>query len=207
MQILATHRALFGSGLGDTDRVKSMSETDIVRVVDVLEGNQEDGRWALIGAHALSLVREPRATNDFDFVIEDDRLSGILRDLASAFGDLDPVVSDVGVRLKALEVDLIRSSNHALLQVALERQNVINGWRVPRTEVLVALRFLSSKSAWRPRHKRMQDVVDIVTVWEAGGSVLDRAMMLELAGLAYPGADRDLEQLLDQLARGEPISI
>lgn len=151
-------------------------------------------------------MKEPHP-NDFDFVTEDDRLSGILHDLAAAFGDLDPVVSDVGIRLRALEVDLIRATNHALLQVALERQNVIDGWRVPRTEVLIALRFLSSRSVWRPRYKRMQDMADIAAIWESRGPDLDRAMLLELGGLVYAGAGRELDQVLDQLARGEPISI
>jgi hypothetical protein len=207
MQILATHRALFGRGHGASVGARSLSEADIIRVVDVLQDNQAGGGWALIGAHPLSLVTEPRATNDFDFVIDDDRLSGILHDLASMFGDLDPFVSDVGMRLKALEVDLIRASNHALLHSALDRQNIVDGWRVPRTEVLLALRFLSSKSAWRPRHKRMQDMADIATIWESCGHELDRAMLLELGGLVFPGADRELDQVLDQLARGEPISI
>jgi hypothetical protein len=207
MQILATHRALFGRGHGASVGARTLSEADIIRVVDVLQDKQDGRGWALIGAHPLSLITEPRATNDFDFVIEDDRLSGIMHNLASAFGDLDLVVSDTGVRLNALEVDLIRSSNHALLQVALERQNVINGWRVPRTEVLIALRFLSSRSVWRPRYKRMQDMADIAAIWESRGPDLDRAMLLELGGLVYAGAGRELDQVLDQLARGEPISI
>jgi hypothetical protein len=207
MQILATHRALFGRGHGAGVGARTLSEVDIIRVVDVLQDNQASGGWALIGAHPLSLVTEPRATNDFDFVIEDDRLSGVLHDLAAAFGDLDPVVSDVGLRMRALEIDLIRASNHALLQVALERQNVIDGWRVPRTEVLIALRFLSSRSVWRPRYKRMQDMADIAAIWESRGPDLDRAMLLELGGLVYAGAGRELDQVLDQLARGEPVSI
>lgn len=71
-----------------------MSEADVVRVIEVFEANRT--RWALVGAHAIGLLTEPRATADFDFIVEEARLRSILRDLTSAFGDLD--ANDIGWR-------------------------------------------------------------------------------------------------------------
>jgi hypothetical protein len=78
---------------------------------------------------------------------------------------------------------------------------------VPRTEVLVVLKFLAAVSPWRDRRKRMQDVFDISYVCEVVGAELDRAMMLDLARLVYPGAEREFAELLDKLDRGDPISV
>jgi hypothetical protein len=57
MRILATHRALFGT----RGRARAtMSELDISRVVAVFKSNRT--AWALVGAHAIGLLTEPRAT-------------------------------------------------------------------------------------------------------------------------------------------------
>jgi hypothetical protein len=53
----------------------------------------------------------------------------------------------------------------------------------------------------------MQDMADIAAIGESRGPELDRSMLLELGGMVYPRADRDLDRVLDQLACGEPISI
>jgi len=57
------------------------------------------------------------------------------------------------------------------------------------------------------RRKRRQDVTDISFLYEVAGAELDRALMLELAGLVYPGAEREFGELLDKIDRGDPISI
>lgn len=205
MQILATHRALFGRPVRGRGAVRTMSETDIVGVVEVFEANRAG--WALVGAHAIGLVTEPRATADFDFIVEGAKLGGITRGLTNKFGDLGEHDIGAAIQLKAIDVDLIRSTNHPLFQVAIEQRRTIGAWNVPRTEVLVVLKFLAAVSPWRNRNKRRQDVTDIALVYQTAGSELDRAMMIELAGLVYPGAEREFRELLDKIDRDEPISI
>jgi hypothetical protein len=182
-----------------------MSETDIARVVEVFETSRAG--WALVGAHAIGLVTEPRATADFDFIVEGAKLGKVTRELTRVFGELDEHDIGAAIQLKAIDVDLIRSTNHPLFQVALEQRRTIGDWKVPRTEVLVVLKFLAAVSPFRDRRKRRQDVTDISFIYEVAGSELDRALMLKLAALVYPGAEREFGELLDKIDRGDPISI
>ncbi len=131
----------------------------------------------------------------------------ILATHRALFGRLDEIDVGAAVQLKSIDVDLIRSNNHPLFQVALERQRVIGAWNVPRTEVLVILKFLAAVSPWRDRVKRRQDVTDISYLYEVVGSELDRDLMLELSRMVYPGAERAFGELLGKIERGESIAI
>ena len=181
-----------------------MSEADIHRVVEVFEASR--ARWALVGAHAIGLVTEPRATADFDFIVEASKLCVVVRGLAKEFGELGETDIGAAIQLKAIDVDLIRSNNHPLFQAALEQVRTVGDWKVPRTEVLVVLKFLAAVSPTRNQGKRMHDVGDIVHVYRQDGG-LDRAQMIELSRLVYPGAEREFTDLLDKIDRGEPIAI
>jgi hypothetical protein len=202
MQILATHRALFGT------RGKAratMSERDISRVVGVFKSKRL--RWALVGAHAVGLLTEPRATADFDFIVETGKLKTILSDLTDAFGDLGAQDIGAAIQLTTIDVDLIRSTNHPLFVEALRKVRVIGDWKVPRTEVLIALKFLAAISPWRDPAKKARDVSDIAALYLAEGDQLDRKEILRLGGLAYPGAERELRALLDKIDRGKQLEI
>ncbi len=182
-----------------------MSEVDIVRVVEIFEVNR--AKWALVGAHAIGMLTEPRATADFDFIIEGSKLVAVLADLTSAFGNLE--ANDIGaaLQLKAIDIDLIRSTNHVLFREALEQLQTIGEWKLPRTEVLLVLKFLAAVSPWRNVDKRALDIVDLRTVYRSVGPSLDRPEMIRLAKTIYPDADREFCELLDKIDRGEPIAI
>jgi hypothetical protein len=205
MRILATHRALFGRRDGAERAGRTMSEADITRVVEVFEASH--ARWALVGAHAIGLLTEPRATADFDFIVEAARLPSVVRRLEQEFGELGETDIGAAIQLKAIDVDLIRSNNHPLFQAALEQVRTVGDWKVPRTEVLVVLKFLSAVSPHRAPRRRRQDVTDLGNVYEEHRGALDRAAMIELSRLVYPGAEREFGELLDKIDRGEPIAI
>jgi hypothetical protein len=181
-----------------------MSEVDISRVVEAF--NAQGAAWALVGAHAIGLLTEPRATVDFDFIVEGGKLIEVLDRLTQDFGDLDQNDIGAAVQLKAIDVDLIRSTNHRLFHEALQHLRVVGEWNVPRTEVIIVLKFLSAVSPWRARIKRRQDITDITAV-HGSTRDLDRALMLDLSKLVYPGADAEFQELLDKLDRGDPIAI
>ncbi|OGQ25355.1 MAG: hypothetical protein A2138_02330 [Deltaproteobacteria bacterium RBG_16_71_12] len=183
-----------------------MSEADITKVIEAFE--EAGSRWALVGAHAVGLLTEPRATVDFDFIVETARLQKILGALEARFGELGQEDVDAAVRLRNIDVDLIRSTNHPLFMRALELTRRIDAWQVPRAEVILALKFLAAVSPWRNEAKRTHDVGDMRSIYQAlGTDGIDRALLLELGGLAYPGAQNELEQMLDKFDRGEPIQI
>jgi hypothetical protein len=109
--------------------------------------------------------------------------------------------------IEALRERVGACSHHPLFQVALEQRRTIGDWKVPRTEVLVVLKFLAAVSPWRDRTKRMYDVAHMGFVYETVSVELDRTLMLELSGLVYPGAEHQFGELLEKLDRGDPISI
>ena len=181
-------------------------EERIARVVATFE--QVGSRWALVGAHAIGTFAEPRATADFDFVVEGSKLRAIVQALEEEFGDLDAVDLGPATRLRALDVDLIRSTTHALFREALTHVRPAADWNVPVPEVLVVLKFLAAVSPWRERTKRMQDIVDLtVLVTAVGREELDEALLKRLAAQVYPGGEKELEALLSRIERGEPITI
>jgi hypothetical protein len=205
MRILATHRALFGRRDRDGRTARTMTEADIARVIEVFETNHV--RWAIAGAHAIALITEPRATVDFDFIIESATIDGIVHELTARFGQLDENDTGATIQLRTIDVDLVRSTVHPLLEIALDQLRMVGDWRVPRTEVLVVLKFLGVVGSWRARNKRMHDMADICRVCHAAAGELDRALMIELSALVYPGAEREFSELLGKIDRDEPISI
>lgn len=205
LRILATHRALFDrtrtSGWGI-----SMTEADVARVIRVFDDC--GANWVLVGAYAVGLLTEPRATVDFDFIVEARKLRSVVSALGQEFGPLDAEDIGAAIRLRAIDVDLIRSNNHALFREAMDRARLSGEWRIPPPEVIVALKFLSAVSPWRNRDKRSQDIADLRAVYHAvGPEELDAGTMSELAALVYPGAERELEDMLARIDRGDPIEI
>lgn len=183
-----------------------LSEQDISRGIAVFESNR--AAWALVGAHAVGILTEPRATADFDFIVETRKLDAIVRDLSGAFGELDAREIGAAVRLTAIDINLIRSTNHALFQEALREVRTVGDWKLPRIEVLIALKFLAAISPWRDRVRKTRDMSDIAALYLAGEvPPLDREETIRLGGLAYPGAERELRDLLDRIDRGDPLSI
>ena len=178
----------------------------LARLVEILD--RLEVRWALVGAHAVGMVTEPRATRDVDFVIETSKLQRVEAALEEAFGDLDRQDMGPAVRLAALDVDLIRSTNHSLFNAALDHTRTIDGWRVPIPEVLIVLKFLSALSPWRAAEKRHFDIGDLIAMVRAIGSdALDRELMERLAAQVYPGAETEFLDLLGRVERGEPVTI
>ncbi len=201
MAILAATRAIV-----ERQEEAKVMEDRIARVVALFQ--QVGSRWALVGAHAIGTLAEPRATADFDFVIEGSKLRAIIEALEEEFGDLDAVDLGPAIRLRALDVDLIRSTTHSLFREALARVRPVADWNVPVPEVLVVLKFLAAVSPWRERTKRMQDIVDLTTlVTVIGREELDGALLNRLAAQVYPGGEEELDALLSRIEQGEPITI
>lgn len=78
---------------------------------------------------------------------------------------------------------------------------------MPRTEVLIVLRFLSAVIPDRAPGRRRQGVTDLGNVYEDHRDDIDRAARIELSRLVHPGAEHELGELLDKIDRGEPIAI
>ncbi|MBN4050412.1 hypothetical protein JYT28_01550, partial [Desulfobulbus sp. AH-315-M07] len=175
------------------------------RVIAVLD--DVGAAWTVVGAHALNSYVRPRATDDIDIVVEASKLPEVLKALEQKMGKLQ--IDDIGAAIRVLDlsVDLIRSDNHVLFRAALEKAVQIGEVRVPPPELLLALKFLASTSPWRKAADRGQDTVDLVRLYQTLGSTLDREGAFRYAASIYPGAERELEQMLRRIDRGEKLQV
>lgn len=180
-------------------------EENLRRTIAAIERSQAE--WVLVGAEAVNLYVEPRATEDFDLVVAGGRFAYVLREMGREFGELEQIDVGAATRFPGIGIDLIRSDAHALFRLALERARVQGPMRVPPPEVVIALKFLSAINPWRKPADRKQDALDLVRIYAERVPELDRAEMMRLASLAYPGAEREFAALLGQIDRGEDLKL
>ena len=99
------------------------------RVIDVL--SRVGAQWSVVGAHAVNVYVEPRATVDVNFVVEARKMKPILRALEEEFGTVETTEIGAAVRVTNLSIDLIRGDNHPLFRAALDEAEERQGVRVP----------------------------------------------------------------------------
>lgn len=180
-------------------------EENLRRAVAAIE--RAGAQWVLVGAQAVNLYVQPRATEEFDLVVSGGRLEHALREIRLEFGDPPEVDIGPAVRLPTLGIDLIKSTSHPLFRTALERARREGDVLLPPPEVLMALKFLSAVSSWRQEEDRKQDALDLIRVYRKVAPDIDRDELIRLGGSAYPGAERQFSAMIDKLDRGEEISI
>jgi hypothetical protein len=175
------------------------------RVVAVLE--RLGAKWTLVGAHAVNVYTQPRATIDVDFVVDAKMLKRILAEFEQEFGALETTDIGAALRVTNLSIDLIRSDNHPLFRAALDLGQARGGPRVPPPELLVTLKFLSAVSPWRKPGERKQDAADLINVYQSSGADFDRDAAIRYSAAVYPGAERELAAILDRIDRGEDVQL
>ena len=168
--------------------------------------------WVLVGAEAVNLWHEkPRATVDVDIVVRKKHIARTRRLIEKNYGE----VTEDEVRLlgtlspapNLLTIDVIKSQVHPLFDEALDRQVRMGPVRTPRLEALLALKFLSAVSPWRPRKDKLQDVSDFMRAFEENAKTIDRQLLVELASLAHENARQEFAAFLDAVETGKPITI
>lgn len=175
------------------------------RVIDVF--TRVGARWSVVGAHAVNLYVEPRATVDINFVVDASKMKPLLRALEEEFGALETTEIGAALRVTNLSIDLIRGDNHPLFRAALDEAQEREGVHVPPVELLLVLKFLAATSPWRDVADRKQDIADLIRLYRAAGPDLDRDAALRHASRVYPRAEVELAGILDSLDRGEDVSV
>ena len=197
-QILRFQSSLAGRGGPDMEDVYR-------RTIGVME--RLGVKWTLVGAHAVNAYARPRATADIDFVVEAKKLTRVLEALEAEFGNTSTTDMGAAMRVTNLSIDLIRSDNHPLFRAALDAAEDRGGARVPPPELLVALKFLAIVSPWRKVADRKQDAADLINVYQAAGDEFDRDAAIAYGKTVYPGAERELGELLDGIDAGRDVPV
>lgn len=182
-----------------------MSREVLRKLLDILAAVK--ARWVLVGGTAISYFTEPRVTLDTDLIVESTKLRSVIARAKRAFPEAKIEEFEAVLRIKPYDIDLIRSAGHPLYTKAIEERRLREGMYLPPVEVYVALKFLSSKSVLRARMRRLQDLTDLGSVYEKHRPSLDRRWLLSLCALAYPGARKDAEALLEAIDKDQPITL
>jgi hypothetical protein len=185
----------------------------IADVLDALTKAHAD--FAVVGAHAVGVHARPRATIDFDVIVQGSKLASVSKMLRSSGYTVrdegDVVQIWVGPKSTEAACDLMRSTAHPLWETILLKTSpgTVAGREVPiaTRPALVALKFFSAVSPSRDREDRAQDVVDVARLVKTSWSLADRKEALSLVSVIHPGADGELARLLDDIAAGKPITI
>jgi len=171
---------------------------------------------ALVGGLVAGFYGRPRATIDVDLLVPKNKLSKIAAALEQRGYRIVRTEDMVRVFPSDLEAeeaiaDLVARAANPVLRAAFDETDdaVVLGEkvRVVRRGAFVALEFHAAMSRSRAHADRLQDVVDIERVIKRQFDATDRKLALRIAALSFPNADRDLEQLLDDLDAGRPVTI
>ncbi len=182
-------------------------------VLDLFRRLDREGiEWVLVGAEGINLyLKRPRATVDVDIVVRKKHLAKVKRILKDVGTGLD----DAEVRMKttlsaepnSLEVDVIKSQSHLLFERALDSRVLLEGVPAPSIEALLALKYLSAVSPWRPHTDKLQDVVDFKRAFHDNKDQIDRAALVQLASLAHRNASKEFPAFLEAVEKDRPITI
>ena len=128
------------------------------------------------------------------------RTEDMLRVHAAGGGEGDEAIAD----LVAKDANpVLRAAFEATEPATILGQPV----KVVQRGALVALKFHAAASPTRQHADRLQDVVDIERVISKRFEPADAALARRIAALAHPGAEHELDRLLDDLRHGRPVTI
>jgi len=168
--------------------------------------------WVLVGAEAVNLyLARPRATVDVDIVVRQKHL----RKAKKVVKELCKGLEDTEVHFKALlsddpnrlELDVIKSQSHRLLEAALNERVLVEEVPVPRIEVLLALKYLSAASPWRKVEDQHMDASDFIRAFKANRARIDRSLLVDFASQAHKNARSEFERFLDAVENDRPITL
>jgi hypothetical protein len=179
-------------------------------LVDVLAG--AGVKYALVGGLVAGLYGKERATVDVDLLVPRRAMEPLARDLASRRYTVKTSEDMLRAYKRGVAVaDLVVREAHPVLRAASTKTERASILGIPVEVVprgaFVALKFHAAISPTREIQDKYQDVADIGNVLKRGFSAADERRAAKIAAKIYPGADKELVQLLDDLRHGRPVKI
>jgi len=173
---------------------------------------------ALIGGIAVGYHGRLRATVDVDLLVPRSKLASLARALQARGYVVTQTADMVRVYPPRADpddadsiADLVAREANPVLQAAArvaEPATVLgHPVRIVPRGALVALKFHAAISTQRGIADRYQDVADIGRIIERRFDPADEQLALEIAAHAYPEAEAELAQLIDDLRHGRAVKI
>ena len=169
----------------------------------------------LIGGLAVGYHGRERATEDVDMLVHRRALKGIA---AAAKRHHDVLVTrdmvrvyPKGGRVQDSIADLVAEEANPVLHAAFKETEpaTVLGRRVKivRRGALVALKFHAAVSTTRKIEDKYQDLADIGRIIAKKYDAADARLARQVIGSSYPGAERDLDELVDDMRHGRPVKL
>ena len=173
---------------------------------------------ALVGGLAVGYHGRLRATIDVDLLVPLAKLDELAVALAARgyviartpmmvrvfSAGADPDRDEAIAHLLGREANLVLAAAAQAIEPALVLGHRVN---IVQRGALVALKFHAAISTQRELADRYQDLADIGRIIKKELTAEDERLALAIAGRAYPGADVELAQILDDLRHGRPVKI
>jgi len=172
----------------------------------------------VVGGLAVGYHGRPRATVDVDLLLPRSVLERVARALEAAsyavreHGDVvrvypagsDPASGEAIADLVAREANpVLRAAFDAAEDATVLGHRV----RVVRRGALVALKFHAAISPHRRIEDRYQDIADLGRVVTRGFDAEDAELARTIAAKMYPGAEDELDGVIDDLRHGRPVKL
>jgi hypothetical protein len=181
--------------------------------IDLLLGGVKAER-VLIGGLAVGFHGRERGTKDVDMLVRRRALKPIAA--AAKRHGFDVLVTPDMVRVypKGGSVedsiaDLVAEEANPVLRAAFKATEpaVVLGRsvRIVKRGALVALKFHAAVSTSRSIEDKYQDLADIGRIIAKRYSPTDAGLARQVVAGSYPGADKDLDRLVDDMQRGRPV--
>ena len=173
---------------------------------------------ALIGGIAVGYHARKRATEDVDMLVPRSRLDALAdaftargyvvtrpRDMIRVYpAGADPTQDEAIADLVAWEANPVLAAAAGTAEPATVLGHDV---RIVPRGALVGLKFHSAVSQQRAVEDRYQDVADIGRIIKKRWEPEDHALALQIASHSYPGAEAELERVIDDLRHGRLVKI
>ncbi len=174
--------------------------------------DDEDIDWVLVGAEAMNLyLKRPRATVDVDIVVRKKdfrKIEKVLREICVDLTETQVHWSGLISRPPMLlELDVIKSTSHVLFEATLDLKTIVDGVKAAPVECVLALKYLSSVSPWRPKGKKHIDIGDFIITFKDNAEQLNRDRLIHLASRAHANAGKEFLVFLDAVENDKPITL
>ncbi len=180
-------------------------------VIGVL--NRAKVSFVLAGGYGIEVWRkEPRATKDVDLVVATRHLKKAVKALCMAFPNLEPVDTNVVIRLKDRDtkgvlIDLTKQQQQLYREVFKHTKQIGSGkdsYRIPSLEMALAMKYSAMASPNRVVESKYQDAHDFILMVKNNPD-FHRDKLAALGDLVYPGGSTEILELARQALAGESL--
>jgi hypothetical protein len=200
------------------DRTSQLSRLQVDQAIAVLDVirvlNRAKISFVLVGAYGIAgWVKKPRATEDVDVVVAAKHVKKAVRELVTAFPELEAEDHEVVVRLRLrstgmVAIDVMKPIQPPYIDIFKNVRKMSLGketYRIPNLEMALACKFAPLVSLSRANKDKFQDAHDFTYMIESNQEI-DLSKLHELGESIFPGGGKELVDKVAQVREGKRLT-